>query len=127
MAITQVNVSSPSTEIIYTDTAMGSTADGVKSSSAVVYSVSIDNSLNSGAASYVKLFNLASGSVTVGTTVPDEVIYAPQGSITVISFKTSAAPGKTFGTALSACCVTTGGTAGSTPPGSSVVVSINYT
>jgi hypothetical protein len=127
MAITQVNVSSPSNEIIFTDTAMGNTADGVKSSSAVVYSISIDNSLNSGAASYVRLFNLASGSVTVGTTVPDEVIYAPQGSITVAAFRTSAMPGKTFGTALSACCVTTGGTAGNTAPSSSVTVSISYT
>jgi hypothetical protein len=127
MAITQINVSSPSNEVIFTDTSMVATADGIKSSSALVYSISIDNSQNAGAASYVKLFNLASGSVTVGTTVPDEVIYAPQGSITVLSFKTSANPGKTFGTALAACCVTTGGTAGNTPPSSSVVVSISYT
>lgn len=127
MAITQVNVSSPSNEIIFTDTAMGATADGVKSSSTVVYSISIDNSLNSGAVSYVKLFNLASGSVTVGTTVPDEVILAPAGSITILTFRTSASPGKTFGTALAACCVTTGGTAGNTPPSASVTVSISYT
>lgn len=127
MAITQVNVTSPSNEIIFTDTAMGNTADGVKSSSAVVYSISIDNSLNSGAPSYVRLFNLASGSVVVGTTVPDEVIYAPSGSITVMTFRTSAAPGKTFGTALSACCVTVGGTSGAVAPSSSVTVSISYT
>lgn len=126
MAVSQVNVSTPSNEIVFQDTSMNNAVDGVKASSAVVYSVVIDNSANSGAASYVKLYNLASGSVTVGTTAPDEIIYAPAGAIVTAIFKTSAAGGKTFGTALSACCVTTGGTAGNTSPSSSVVVTINY-
>lgn len=126
MAITQVNVSSPSNETIFTDSAMGSTADGVKSSSTVVYSISVDNSSNGGAAAYVKLYNATSGSVTVGTTVPDEVILVPPGAIVVQSYFTGANPGKSFGTALSACCVTTGGTAGTTAPSSSVTVSITH-
>ncbi len=126
MAISQVNIGSPTNEFIYTDTAMGNTADGVKSSSAKLYAVTIDNSANLGAASYVKLYNLASGSVIVGTTVPDEVIYVPAGAIVTRSFSTGAAPGVTFPTGLSAACVTTGGTVGNTAPASSVVVSVNY-
>ena len=126
MAITQVNVSSPSNEIIFTDTQMGNTVDAVKASSAKVYSITIDNSANGGAASYVKIYNLASGSVVVGTTAPDEIIYVPAGQIITVPYFTSSAPGKTFGTALSLICVTTGGTAGSTSPSSPVVVSVNY-
>ena len=125
MSITQVNVSTPANEIVFQDTAMGAVVDAIKASSAVVYSVTIDNSAN-GAASYVKLYNLASGSVVVGTTVPDEVILAPASQVVTAIFKTSAAGGKTFGTALSAACVTTGGTAGVTAPTSSVIVSVNY-
>jgi hypothetical protein len=126
MAITQINVSSPTNEIVFNDSAMGNTADGIKSSSAIVYSVTIDNSLNGGAASYVKLFNLASGSVVVGTTAPDEIIFVPGGAVVTHVLYTGATPGVTFATALSAFCVTTGGTAGSSAPSSSVSVTINY-
>jgi hypothetical protein len=126
MAITQINVSTPSGEIVFNDSAMGNTADAVKASSAVVYSVVVDNSANGGAASYVKLFNLAAASVAPGTTAPDEIIYVPQGAVVTHVFFTGAAPGKTFGTALSAFCVTAGGTAGITAPTSSVSVTLNY-
>lgn len=125
MAISQVNVSSPAGETIFQDSAMGASADGIKSSSAKVYSVTIDNSANA-APSYVKLYNLASGSVTVGTTAPDEIIYVPSNAVVTQVYFTGAAQGKTFGTGLSAACVTTGGTAGSTPPSSSVIVSVTY-
>ena len=105
MAISTVNVSSPAVEIIYTDTAMGAAAGAVKASSAVLYSITVDNTANGGAASYVKLYNVASGSVTVGVTAPDEVIYVPAGAVVSTSYLTKAAAGKTFGTALSAACV----------------------
>lgn len=126
MAITQVGIGSPTNEFIFTDTSMGNTADAVKSSSAKVYAVMVDNSANGGAASYVKIFNLAAGSVTPGTTAPDEIIYVPGGAVLTHNFFTGANPGKTFGTALSAFCVTAGGTAGVTAPVSSVIVSVNY-
>ena len=126
MAITQVETATPAGLFTFTDTAMGNAVDAVKASSARLYSVTIDNSANVGAACYVKLYNLASGSVTVGVTAPDEIIYVPAGKIITQNFFDSANPGKTFGTALSACCVTTGGTAGSSSPASSVVVSVNY-
>ncbi len=126
MAITQITVASPAAEILYNDTAMGATKGAVKASSAKVYYVMIDNTANAGAASYVKLWNVASGSVTVGTTDPDEIIYVPQGVIVTHMLYTGAAPGKTFGTALTAACVTTGGTGGVTGPVSSVIVTIAY-
>ena len=126
MALTQVNFATPAGIIAFTDSAMGNIADAIKASSAVVYSVLVDNSLNGGAASYVKLFNLAGGSVVVGTTAPDEVIYVPGGAKVTHFLYTAATPGKTFATALSAFCVTTGGTAGSTSPVSAVPVTINY-
>src|SRR5271170_3184317 len=125
MAITTVNISTPANENIYSSSAMGATIEGIKASSASVFSVIVDNSANS-AATYVKLWNLASGSVMVGTTVPDEVIYVPANVLVTQILYTGAAQGKIFGTALSAAAVTTGGTTGTTPPTSSTVVTINY-
>jgi hypothetical protein len=106
---------------------MGTTVDAVKATSTTVYQVFIDNTANAGAPSYVKFFNLAQGSVVLGTTVPDEVIYVPAAARITQLLYTSAAPGKIFATALSAACVTTGGTAGTVAPTSSVVVTVNYT
>lgn len=125
MAITQVNVSSPSNEIIFQDTAATNAANAIKASSAKIYYIIVDNSLNV-AASYLKLFNLASGSVTLGTTAPDFIAYIPASSIVTIPFFTSAANGITFATALSYAVVTTGGTAGSTGPSSSVTLTVSY-
>lgn len=124
MSIFQINFETPTNIIAFTDSAMGNTADGIKSSSAVVYSVLINNANASPV--YVKLFNLASGSVVVGTTAPDEIIYVPSSAIITHLLFTANAPGKTFGTALSAICVTTGGTAGSSAPASNVSVTVNY-
>lgn len=126
MSITQVTVASPAAEIVFTDTAMGNTADAVKASSALLLYAIVDNSANGGAASYVKLYNVAQGSVTVGTTAPDEIIYVPGGAVITHLFYTGAAQGKTFGTALTAACVTAGGTAGSSSPSSSVKVTFGY-
>lgn len=126
MAITLVEVQTPSGLSQYTDTAIGNSADGVKSSSAVLYSVLCDNSANGGSVSYLKIFNVASGSVVVGTTAPDEIIYIPAGAVITHFLYTGSVPGKTFGTALSACCVTTGGTAGSVAPSSPVKATFNF-
>lgn len=125
MAITQVPISTPSSIFEFTDTAIGNTADAVKGSSALVYWILVDNSANA-ASTYVKLYNLAAGSVTVGTTVPDEVIFCPANARITHVFYNNNSPGKTFGTALSACAVTAGGTAGVTAPSSSVSCTIVY-
>jgi hypothetical protein len=99
--------------------------DAIKASSAVLYWLSVDNTQNV-ATSYLKIYNLASGSITVGTSAPDQIVFCPAGVITTVSFFTGAAPGMTFPTALSAVCVTTGGTAGTTPPSSSVILTAVY-
>jgi hypothetical protein len=125
MAITQVNVSSPSNEIIFSDTAISNAVDAVKASSAKLFWLTVDNTLNV-AASYLKLYNVASGSVTVGTTAPDMIIYCPPSVITYVNFGTGVAPGITFGTALTAACVTTAGTAGNTGPSSNVTATLSY-
>jgi hypothetical protein len=104
---------------------MQATVEGIKASSAKVFSVIVDNSLNA-AATYVKLWNTASGSVVIGTTVPDEVIYVPGLAVVTHVMYAGATPGKTFGTALSAAAATTGGTAGVSNPSSAVSVTINY-
>jgi hypothetical protein len=126
MAISTVNISSPANESIYNSTAMGNTVEGIKASSAKVLSIQVDNSANGGAVSYVKLFNVASGSVVLGTTAPDEILFVPGGAVITQPYFTGANPGKTFATALSAACVTAGGTAGVTAPASAVVVTVNF-
>jgi hypothetical protein len=125
MAITRLNVTTPTNEIIFNDSAMGNAVDAVKASSAVVNYVIVDNTLN-GSPVYVKLYNLASGSVTVGTTAPDEIVFVPANAIVTHVLYTGAVSGKTFGTAVSAVCVTSGGTAGSTSPALNVPVTISY-
>lgn len=124
MAITLVTLAGPSGIKIYNNTDLDGTKDAVTSVSTKVYEVYVDNSANAGAASYVKLWNVASGSVTVGTTAPDEIIYVPGGARVTHYLMTVAGPGKTFGTAVTAACVTTAGTAGTTNPTSNVDVSI---
>ena len=125
MAVTQIKVQSPANVIIFNDTSINNALDAIKASSAVLYYVIIDNTLNV-AASYLKLWNVASGSVTVGTTAPDQIIYVPASSLITVPFYTGAAPGVTFGTALTAACVTTAGTAGTTSPSSAVVFTAAY-
>lgn len=126
MAITTINVSTPTNQFVFQDTAMTHAIDGIKASSALLLSVKVDNSANSGAASYVKLYNLASGSVTVGTTAPDEILYIPASAVVTRQYWTGANFGVTFGTALSAACVTAGGTAGTVDPSNSVIVTVEY-
>lgn len=125
MSISVVNVSSPSNEILYTSSAMGGTKEGVKASSALLNNVIVDNSLNV-AATYVKLWNLASGSVTVGTTDPDEIIYVPAGQVITHVLYTGALVGKTFSNGITAAAVTTGGTGGVTSPASACKVTLSY-
>ncbi len=126
MAISSIVIASPVSETLYTDTAMGNALDAIKASSALVLWVQVDNSANGGAASYVKLFNALSGSVTLGTTAPDEVIYVPGGVVRTQPLFTKATPGITFAIGLTAACVTTGGTAGVTAPSSSVIVTVAF-
>lgn len=121
MAVTQVDLSPPSGAKLYTNDDLEGTASAVKASSGTLYSIVIDNSANA-AVSYVKLWDVASGSVTVGTTAPDWIIKVAASAKRTIVFP----EGLAFGTALTAACVTTAGTAGTTNPSSSVGVNIVY-
>jgi hypothetical protein len=124
MAITQVNISSPSGETIYTDSNIGSTVDAIKATSASLLWVIVDNSANA-ATTYIRVWNTASGSVVNGTTPPDLILPIFANKIEVFTFGTAAAPGVTFGTALSAAASTTPAT-GTTGPSSSVTAQFAY-
>jgi len=121
MASTNIDIAVPSGAKRYANTDCNETKDAVKAASGTLYAVVIDNSLNV-AASYVKLWDVASGSVTIGTTAPDWIFkVAASGTSTIVW-----PSGQAFGTALTVGCVTTAGTAGTTGPTSDVVVQIVY-
>jgi hypothetical protein len=121
MAISQTSLADLSGSILYTNTDSTGTKDAVKASSAVLYAIDVDNSANASAV-YCKLWNVASGSVTVGTTAPNMIIMAP--ASTRVSLPMPA--GITFDTATTVATVTTAGTAGTTDPTSDVTVRIVY-
>ena len=119
MAISTVDISSPSGLKKYRNTDLAEVIAGVDTTSGTLHSVVIDNSAN-GSASYLKLWDAASGSVTVGTTAPDWTFKVPASTKRTIVFHDGAA----YATALSAACVTTAGTAGTTGPTSDVIVEV---
>ena len=121
MAVSNTAVVALSGATLFRDTDCAATAVSVKGSSGVIYQIEVDNTGN-GAASYLKIWNTASGSVTVGTTAPDKVEMVP--ASTKITFVYPG--GVTYGTAITIACVTTAGTAGTTGPTSDVTVSIVY-
>lgn len=120
MAVSQVTLADLAATL-FQDTVNANVAITVKGSSGVISMIQVDNTAN-GAASYVKLYNTA-GAVTVGTTVPDDVILVP--ASTRIELVIPA--GKTLGTGIQVATVTAGGTAGTTSPSSAVIVRIAYT
>lgn len=124
MSQTQIPVATPAGITLFTDSAIN-LVDAIKGSSTLLYYVFVDNSANAGPC-YVKLWNLAAGSVTLGTTAPDEVIFVPGLAKITQPIFSGASPGKTFATALSAACVITGGTAGVTGPTSPVIATFAY-
>lgn len=84
-------------------------------STGTLHVVDVDNTAN-GAASYVKFYDATS--VTVGTTVPDLVLKVPAS----VRRQFVMPGGIAFATGFSHACVTAGGTAGTTSPGSAVVL-----
>lgn len=121
MAVTSLTISSLATSL-FSDSANSSAAVAIKASSATVYYIYADNSAN-GAATYLKLWNTAAGSVTVGTTVPDMVILLP--ASTIVNFPIP--QGLAFGTALSCASTTAGGTTGAVAPSTAITVRVAYT
>lgn len=121
MAISVIELAPPSGAQMYKNTDLDGTKSAVKASSGTLYGIVVDNAAN-GAASYLKMWDLASGNVTVGTTNPDWTIKIPA-SVK----KTIAIPeGLAFGTALTVACVTTAIVSGVTNPTENVAVDIVY-
>lgn len=121
MAVTQLTLSALATSL-FQDTANTSTAVAVKASSATLYYLEADNTANA-AVTYLKIWNVAAGSVVVGTTAPDEIYMLRASTLEKIHIP----GGKVFGTALSCASLTTGGTAGVTGPSTAITVRIAYT
>jgi len=119
MAVFKKTLSFTSSLKLVRDTTSNATAENdVNGGAAVFYGIEVDNSLNSSAV-YVKLYNNAGP--TVGTTAPDITMKVSAGS----TRRMMVAEGIAFATALSFATVTDGGgTAGTTNPTNSVVVSL---
>ena len=121
MAISNVDLDTLSGLFLYISTDIINTKEAVKASSTVMYHLDLDNAAN-GAVTYYKFWNVASGSVTVGTTDPDMVIHVPASTRIVIPIPA----GLTYGTALTVAAVTTAGTGGVTAPTSDAILRILY-
>lgn len=118
MAVTTTPLSSPLGNAIVVDTVSNATAENnVRGGATTVYAIEVDNSANA-AASYTKFYN--SAAPVVGTDAPDEIVFSPANATP----KWTNLAGTVFGTALSFATVTAGGTAGTSNPGSSVIVRI---
>ena len=120
MSIEQVTTATPANLMVFNDTSIGSGAVSIKSSPIKLYYASVDNTQNP-TASYLKIWGTtAFGSITVGSTAPDIILYVPASSVLYVNFQLDGAtPGTTFNQ-CSAACVTSGGTGGTTPPASPV-------
>jgi len=121
MSVSKTSLADLAGSFLFTDTDNAATIVSVNSASTVIYSIDVDNTANA-AATYTKLWNTASGSVTVGTTAPDMILLTPA-SVRVCH---QIPQGVTFGTAVSCASVTTAGTAGTTGPTSDAIVRIVY-
>jgi hypothetical protein len=102
---------------IYTGS-IGATATSVKSSAGQVYGWYIFNSNSSTV--YVQIFNVASGSVTLGTTSPTMSLGIPAGAAANVEFVNGIA----FGTAITVAVTTA--RAGGTGPSNTVDLNILY-
>ena len=113
--LTSTNQQFAGTEAVNVD--LPHTSETIKNGALFLFQVKIDNSANS-AKSYVKLYDVVAGSVTVGSTVPNFILPCAAESTAEYSFF----PGAHFSTELCATCVTTAGTSGNSSPTSAVIV-----
>lgn len=94
-----------------TQASSDSTAFNVSAASNVFRHLRVNNSAGTQTV-YTKIYNVASGSITVGTTDPHLVFKVPSGK----TYECIYIGGITFGTANNVATVITGGTGGSTSP-----------
>ena len=122
MATSVVTIASPAGLTKFKETDLDGTKAAVDATSGTIHAIVIDNTANAAEVEYLKLWDSASGGVTVGTTAPDWVFKIPAAVKRTITFL----EGLAYGTALTAACVTTAGTAGTTNPTANVVVEILF-
>lgn len=122
MAASTVDISTPSGLKKFRETDLDGTKAAVDATSGTLHSIVVDNTANAAEVEYLKLWDVASGSVTVGTTAPDWVFKIPAAVKRTIVFH----DGVAYGTALTAACVTTAGTAGTTNPTANVIVELIF-
>ena len=113
----KTTISSAVSSAKWTDTAASSTAVEVSSGSINLHQVRIVNTANT-TKLYLKLYNVAASSVTVGTTDPVCILPVEASSSVEYDFD----PQVAFATAMSYAVVTTGGTAGTTAPSTAITV-----
>jgi hypothetical protein len=125
MSRQQESVQTPANLVIFNDTAIGAGIDLIKSSSVKLYYCTVVNPNPN--AVYLKIWGTtAFGSIVLGTTPADIVLFVPGSTTVNVNFMVDAAsPGTTFNQA-SAACVQTGGTTGTVPPASAVNFTLAY-
>lgn len=121
MAITNITVAQISGAKLFVDTVNANAAVAISTTAVSLYELEMDNTANA-AISYVKFWDLGTGSVTVGTTAPFMVLMVPASTKITAVFT----GGVAFATAISAATVTTAGTAGTTSPTSSFILKAVY-
>ena len=89
---------------------LSSSSATFKATAGSVMAAILDNTQNPTEAAYLKAY--ASAAPTVGTTAPELVLRARKGCKLMVAFSSGAA----LATAVTAACVTAGGTGGTTAP-----------
>jgi hypothetical protein len=126
MPVSQVTITTPVPEVIFTESSLGAVVDSVTTSNGILYYIFVDNSLNLLVPSYVKLYFDIPSNITVGATLPNDILFVAPGAKETRKYLTEAAFGKIFPTALSVACVVSPGAAGTTSPTNPVYVKISY-
>jgi hypothetical protein len=151
--VTQIDIATPAPQLLFNDSAMSAIPDAVKTSGGILYFLILDNSANN-VPVFLQIWDLAVGSVVVGSTGAYEVVSCPSGvfravpqttqgkggftvtlptfdyipipgsSVVTVSYRTSAAPGKVFSNAITA--VVTTSLVGAISSASPVSVTICY-
>jgi len=119
MATYKTSIAGSISSARWTDDAASATEVEVSTSSINIHQVRIDNTANS-TILYLKLYNLAASSLTVGSNSPESILPVDAGSTVEYDFD----PGMAFGTALCYAVVTTPGTAGTTAPATAITLEI---
>lgn len=116
MARSITNNANPFGAVLYGNTALNATADtNIRNGATTIYQITVDNSNNGGAVTYLQCWNLAAP--VVGTTQADLTFIVGAGLKKTFTLDFT---GTTFDTALSMACTTT--PHGAVNPSSAVTV-----